>query len=828
MQFFRLLQIGSIYALFFLISVKVSALGVGDYQVKSYLNEPLLVEAPILDAQGVDPDTIKVELAHDFYFQLSKLEKKAIHDKLRFKVWSRDGDPYLAITTSEPVNEAFLKFITQFNWPNGRLLKEFTVLLDPPTFTDNVQVDSVQPANVGQVVVAPQATVSTPEYVEQAPIVVADPIIEQESVIIGRTQYIEEPETVYTPQPSYEDMSVPPSMRSGSDMSTFSSSVPQSVPQSMASEQLYFEDKVIVQDSYIVEESYAPTEVYSASGDYYVSRGETLWGIAQSVAPGADPTLTSIAILDKNPQAFVKGNINVLMAGAELNLPTPEEIQQISAARARKIFQEQSNPILDDNETQLAGEIEDIVEDEAPQVVETDQGEVVIATGETTEAVEESAQTEEADTVIEGALNADDLALLNSENEELTTNVAELESAVEKGESVVALQNQQISELEAQIADAEAQAEAAKPSFSVLEFLKKNLWYLLAALGLLLALIALLVFKRRRSDASQDELADLDLDGLDGADLTEGDVAMTEVDPMDAMTSAAPATSSSDVMDEVNNLLAVDEPEAAAQILEASLAEQSQREDYRLKLAQIYSDQADTENFTRVATPLTQSKDVAMKKRVEMMATKLGVASLAAAALSSSHAGDEDIVATDAEEFSEDDLDGFDFSEMEETDQELTDEVSEETIAEPEAEPSTDAVDPLTDDLSEISETLDSQLDETEVDPLFADEADLEVDATIEDEVAAIEEPTDALSFDEPAETVDAQPMDADDSFDPLMSDDQEAPAGEDNDVHVKIDLAEAYLDMGDPEGAKELLMEIAGQGSAAENERIQQLLNRC
>ena len=70
------------------------------------------------------------------------------------------------------------------------------------------------------------------------------------------------------------------------------------------------------------------------SGDTYgpVGRGETLWTIAMRTRPDASvsPQQMMIALQRKNPQAFVKDNINNLMAGAVLTVPSAEEIAQIS------------------------------------------------------------------------------------------------------------------------------------------------------------------------------------------------------------------------------------------------------------------------------------------------------------------------------------------------------------------------------------------------------------------------------------------------------------------------------------------------------------------
>ncbi len=70
-------------------------------------------------------------------FEKAGLERPHFLTKFKFQVSKRsDGQPYLKITSKDPVKEPFLDFIIEANWPGGRILREYTLLLDPPVLVD--------------------------------------------------------------------------------------------------------------------------------------------------------------------------------------------------------------------------------------------------------------------------------------------------------------------------------------------------------------------------------------------------------------------------------------------------------------------------------------------------------------------------------------------------------------------------------------------------------------------------------------------------------------------------------------------------------------------
>ncbi len=83
------------------------------------------------------------------------LERPAALAGIRVALASRaDGTPVIRLSTPQPVNEPFLNMLIQLDWPTGRLLREYTTLLDPPGFGEREQV-ILPPAAVAQPAAVP-------------------------------------------------------------------------------------------------------------------------------------------------------------------------------------------------------------------------------------------------------------------------------------------------------------------------------------------------------------------------------------------------------------------------------------------------------------------------------------------------------------------------------------------------------------------------------------------------------------------------------------------------------------------------------------------------
>ncbi len=218
------------------------AVTLGEARVKSYLNQPLDVEIPLIGLAPEQHQDLRLRIANPEHFDRLGIAYERFHGDLKFDV-VRSGGRWIVRARSERLmSEPFIDFPLQMTWPGGQMVKQYTLLLDPQT-----RVQTARAASTGRA--------ATP------------------------------PEAARTPAGSGPDL-----------------------------------------------DSYGP-----------VSRGETLWPIAQRLKPaGITTQQMAMALLRANPQAFIDNNVNKLRAGAVLSIPSRAFIERLDAATARAEFVAQS------------------------------------------------------------------------------------------------------------------------------------------------------------------------------------------------------------------------------------------------------------------------------------------------------------------------------------------------------------------------------------------------------------------------------------------------------------------------------------------------------
>ncbi len=131
------------------------ALGLGEIKLNSALNQPFDAEIELVSAADEDLAALRASLASGDTFQRYGLDKPAYLSDFTFRVVSSGGRDVLKVTSPRPVTEPFVTLLVEANWPRGRLLREYTVLLDPPVF-------SPAPVAAAAPVAAPRATTPSP------------------------------------------------------------------------------------------------------------------------------------------------------------------------------------------------------------------------------------------------------------------------------------------------------------------------------------------------------------------------------------------------------------------------------------------------------------------------------------------------------------------------------------------------------------------------------------------------------------------------------------------------------------------------------------------
>ncbi|HWS79026.1 MAG TPA: fimbrial protein FimV, partial [Thermomonas sp.] len=148
----------------------VAALGLGQIEVKSRLNQPLLAEIPIISTTPGELEALQARLASPETFRRVGLAPPSgAAANLQFSLGSdARGRPVIRVTTVAPVNQAVLNFLVEVDWGQGRLVREYSAMVDAPRTTSA----PVQPAISAPVVAAPNV-VQRPA--EPAPVVVPPP-----------------------------------------------------------------------------------------------------------------------------------------------------------------------------------------------------------------------------------------------------------------------------------------------------------------------------------------------------------------------------------------------------------------------------------------------------------------------------------------------------------------------------------------------------------------------------------------------------------------------------------------------------------------------------
>ncbi|MDX1512837.1 MAG: hypothetical protein R3174_03745 [Gammaproteobacteria bacterium] len=110
-----------------------AGLGLGDLRVDSALHDTLNARIDLVKVSPGDIDAISVRLADDEAFKSAGLERSYVLSQLRFEaVGTAENAGYIRVTSTERIREPYLNFIIEVQWPNGKTMREYTILLKTP------------------------------------------------------------------------------------------------------------------------------------------------------------------------------------------------------------------------------------------------------------------------------------------------------------------------------------------------------------------------------------------------------------------------------------------------------------------------------------------------------------------------------------------------------------------------------------------------------------------------------------------------------------------------------------------------------------------------
>ena len=228
-------------ACIWLVTSNAQAIGLGRIVVNSALNQPLDAEISIASIESNVLESLEIRLATDSDFRRANISIEPVVKLLQFNVINGETGPWIHLTTDGPVRTPFLHFLAAIEWSGGKIIREYTALLDPPGY------DTV----AGQSIALPSTT-----------------------------------------------------------------------------------DQRVIQ----------PGDTYEP-----VRSGETLMGIATSIDVDKSVTIYQrmFALMHINPEAFIRGNMNLIREGATLIIPSADMMAGISRILAREEYTRQLSDWID-------------------------------------------------------------------------------------------------------------------------------------------------------------------------------------------------------------------------------------------------------------------------------------------------------------------------------------------------------------------------------------------------------------------------------------------------------------------------------------------------
>lgn len=786
-------------ALLLLTPLFAHAAGLGRLNVQSSLGQPLSAEIELVAVRGDEASTLVVRLASPDDYQRANLQYNAGMTGLKLSIEKRsNGQSYIKVTGSRPVNEPFVDLLIELSWSGGKLVREYTALLDPPGYGQHA---------------AQSAPAAPAAALESRPIVAAPAA----------------PASKPVPKPA----------------------------------------------------------VTSAGAQEYgpIAKGETLGKIAAGLKPqGVSLEQMLVGLYRSNPDAFIKKNMNLVKSGKILRIPDAQELAAITQGEAMKEYRAQvadwraySGRVADaaaqapEGSATARGRITAKVDDpaaaEGKDVVKLSKGEPGKGGKPLTGAARETAAAENK------VAGKQELA-------EAKDRIAQLEKIVKDGQKLAELKSpgmaaaQQKAEADAAKAEpakpaepakqaepvkpdataaakpdaapaptdeakkdvvatpAEKPAEEAKPAPkpklvapppppepSLMDMAMENLPLIGGgALAVVLGGVGFAALRRRRARAQDDDEL-MQVAPTMGAAAAAGDAA--DLSDTTAM-AAAPASDEVDPVAEAEVYIAYGRDGQAEDILKEAMSRDPAREDVQVKLAEVYAARKDAAGFGAVADSMYGLTGGAGNNWM-----KVAVLGYALDPANPLYEAGRDAAPVP---LSDDSPTGTD----------LDFDLGGDTAGTPDIALDADPAGQATEmgGLQELAAAADAG-----VAPAEPAMPDFNLDAGAQTDIALEASPAEASSIDfnfelPPVDAPAAPVADAGLDFKIDIGDlninlddpstaaaPAEARDGHWYDVQQKFDLAKAYQEMGDNDGAREILQEVLKEGGNDQKDQAQKLL---
>lgn len=538
------------------------ALGLGRLQVQSALGEALRAEIEVASMTPDEAATLQVRVASPDAYRAAGLDYNAVLPGVRATLVRRpDGRAVLRLASDRAVQEPFVDVILELSWASGRLVREYTLLLDPPR---------IQPAPPAQAAAPVTAPVTTPAPPAPAPLAATRPPA--------------------APAPAAPRAAAPAA-----------AAVPAPRP--------------------------APVDADQVT----VRRGDTLSRIATRTAPqGVSLEQMLVSLYRANPHAFIENNMNLLRAGSVLAVPRSDAVAQVPRDEALQVIRAQSEdfnayrqrlagvaPALraDEPARRATGTVQASVEERTPSAAAPDQlklSQGTVQPGAAEARLSREAEQREASTrVAELSRNVEELERLQQAARPQADASQPAATVAAASAASAAVLTPAAPVVAAAPAPAPA-APATEPGF--VETLLDNPLVLPGA-GVLIALLAGLGIYRLRRKSPVDSGETSFLESKIQPDSFFGATGGQRVDTREAAATGAPSSMSYslsqldaigdvDPVAEADVYLAYGRDLQAEEILKEAMRANPERLAIRSKLLEVYAKRRDTKGFEALATQL--------------------------------------------------------------------------------------------------------------------------------------------------------------------------------------------------------------------------------
>lgn len=612
-------------------TTQVCAVGMSGINVTSALGQQLKAEIGLVSVSRDEKDSLIARLATPDAYKNAGLDYP-YSNKFKFQLQSKaDGELYVEVTSAQAVNDPFVSLLVELSWSSGKLLREFTFLLDP------VGYKAEQPVTAPVQVIAP---------VLEAPLVVPPAIVAPSAPAAAGTMALAE-----SAVPVAQEAPAPQEALATPAAETTVTPAPPAPPVAEAA-------LAVEQPAAPVAEPALPAAPVAAASapapvepvvktkqpeTLAVKRGSTLGQIAEQIRPG-DVSLERmlVALYRANEEQFDGKNMNRIRAGKILRMPDPKSLEGLTQAEAKKEIRAQSGDwnayrqklasaavaSSQPQEAQQAssGKISSTVADKTPVAKETAKEVLKLSKGETpgdkagATAAGKAMSAQEA----KNAAQEDAIAKAKAEKEAqaraaaLEKNVKDMKRLAElkiqaEGALAPASTPAPASAVTAASAPAAAEVPLIDQAMALADEVIAEPLYLGGAAAALLGLFGLSYMARRRKSAPAKPKAKPQDDAAATRRMTVPVAPSPETgDFTVALSPKAAAAVQPEVVDhlsEADLFLTFGRDVQAEEILKEALLKTPDNHQIHLKLLGIYANRKDTSSFATIARQLKESGD---------------------------------------------------------------------------------------------------------------------------------------------------------------------------------------------------------------------------